>query len=410
MPRDSHRGFILRGFRGQSVRKLVLLGLLMSLLLTLAPPAVAAESDSTSTSKGEVSTEAPDPQEVLNKIDTADLRAADAQETLTPPPVVPGEAIPSNPIEAIGPPPDTIPDDWEAGTEIVDQRTATTKAFTGRVPGETETRVYPEPVHYKEGDRWLTVDSSLKASDGDSRSAKANDFDLELADSADSSTLAKLTLDSAHSVAFGMDKAAKVKGKAGKKAITYTKVQKSTDVRLTSTNAGVKEELILASPDAPTRFVFPLTLKGLTASIDESGDVVYKDSNGKEWARTPHGYMFDSNVDPLSDEPAMSNGVTYALIAHGKGTALEVTLDQSWVQDPARVWPITVDPEVHRTGWADDTYVMSPYNNDYSSDTELKVGTWNGGANKARSFIHFDTGNLPGTVTHAELEMREMHS
>lgn len=390
----------------------MLLALSLSLLVTLAPslPAAATESTSTKSSDSEVSTGAPDLQEVLDKVETAALRSVDAQETLTPPPVLPGAEIPSNPFEAIGPAPDTIPDGWQAGTEIVQQRTATTKAFTGRVPGETETRVYAEPVHFKQDDKWLSIDSSLKASDGDSRSAKANDFDLELADSADSSKLAKLTLDSAHFVAFGMDKAAKVNGKADKKGITYTEVQRATDVRLTSTNAGVKEEIIVTSPEAPNRFVFPLTLKGLTASIDEFGDVVYSDSNGKERARTPHGYMFDSNVDPLSDEPAMSNGVTYALIAHGKGTALEVTLDLSWLNSPERVWPITVDPEVHRTSWADDTYVMSGFNNDYSSDTELKVGTFNGGTNKARSFIHFDTGNLPGTVTHAELEMREMHS
>ena len=33
--------------------------------------------------------------------------------------------------------------------------------------------------------------------------------------------------------------------------------------------------------------------------------------------------MYDSNVDPNSGEPAISNGVTFAIIPHGAGQALE---------------------------------------------------------------------------------------
>ncbi|CAN5749620.1 hypothetical protein BH23ACT12_BH23ACT12_14430 [soil metagenome] len=400
MPKDNRRGSIARAFKHRVVKQIVLMMLVggMLILLLPAPAAVAAQRESKSSTSDDSAG-----ARTLEKLKDKDDVAASTGSGPTPSIAPPGDP------EQILPPGPTLPD-WQAGKELVGKRTATSKAFTGRSPGEIETRLYAEPIHYRQGDSWVAIDSGLESSGDGKRKNRANDFGLELAESADDPSLAELVLDSTHSVSFGLDKAAKVKGKVAKNSVTYSKVRKDTDLRLTSTNVGVKEELILASPDAPSRFLFPLKLKGLTASIDELGDVVYSDAQGKQRARTPHGYMFDSNLDPLSDEPAMSTGVTYALISHGKGTALEVTLDSEWLDSKDRVWPITVDPEINRGTWGDDTFVMNPYVNDYSSSTELKVGSFNGGANKARSFMHFDTGSLPGTVTYAELQMREMHS
>lgn len=181
-------------------------------------------------------------------------------------------------------------------------------------------------------------------------------------------------------------------------------------MRLTSRPGGVKEELILSGPGAPDRFVFPLKLKGLTAAMD-GVDIVYRDSKGVERARTNRGYMYDSKVDELSDEPAFSEGVTYALIAYGKGTALQMRLDRAWLDSPDRAWPVVVDPEVHVNYNWDDTYVMSPYSTNYTGDPELKVGTFNGGGNVARAFMHFGTAEFThSNVTMAYLYAYEKHS
>ncbi len=51
----------------------------------------------------------------------------------------------------------------------------------------------------------------------------------------------------------------------------------------------------------------------------------------------------------LATAELMSQGVTYALIAFKGGTALEVRLDRAWLDDPARRYPVTVDPEIHNT-------------------------------------------------------------
>ncbi|MEX0790253.1 MAG: DNRLRE domain-containing protein [Actinomycetota bacterium] len=301
---------------------------------------------------------------------------------------------------------------WVPNQELVEKRTATSKTFMGEKPGQLETRLYSDAVHFKDGAKWTEIDSGLSGRTGGRRTSKANSFELQFADRASDPALATLALDSSHSVSFGLQGAAPVEATRSNDSLTFAKVLPGTDLRLTSQPSGIKEDLILASPSSPDRFVFPLQLKGLTASINQAGDVVYQDSAGVERARTPHGFMFDSKIDPNSGEPAISFGVNYSLIPHGKGTALEVVLDRAWLDSPDRVWPLTVDPQVHAVRTlGDDTYVQYPYVNNYSTQTELKVGTPDGGASKARSYAHFDTGVLAGRhITSAVLYAAESWS
>lgn len=225
------------------------------------------------------------------------------------------------------------------------------------------------------------------------------------------SDLARVDIDSDHSISVSLEGAAKTKGSAAKSSISYQKVRNDTDIRLTSKSDGIKEELILNSPAAPDRFVYPLKLKGLTAAIEDAGDVVYRDATGVERARTPHGFMYDSKVDPNSGEPAISNGVRFSLIPYGDAQALEIRLDRQWLDSPTRVWPIVVDPDITVYTKGDDTYVMSPFNQNYSTQTELKVGKPDASSSVARAFMHFDTTQLGGKkINYAYLFTWEKHS
>ena len=258
---------------------------------------------------------------------------------------------------------------------------------------------------------WVDLDTDLGPSKNGRRRQVSNALDVSLADSSTDAALVDIVLDATHSVGFSLEGAAKAKGKADQKSVTYSKVRKDTDVVITSRANGIKEELVLTSPAAPDRFVFPLKLRGLTASIDDAGDVVYRDDAGAERARTPHGFMTDSNIDPLSDEAPTSHDVNYALIPHGKGTALEVRLDRAWLDDPARHYPVVVDPQLATAARADDTYVMNSDPSANASENILKVGTFNGGYDIARAFMHFDTGALNGAVvTNAQLHLAERWS
>lgn len=321
-------------------------------------------------------------------------------------PVPVPDAVKHLPVKAAQP--------WESDTEIVQERTATSKTFRADEPGRFKQKIYAEPVHFKDGKSWREIKEQLVESTNDDtkRKNKANSFGLQVAERADDPDLATVELDKNHSVAFGMQGAAGVTGKVAGNTITYSRVNRHTDVKLTSEKKGLKEELILSSPKAPDEFVFPLKLKGLTASINEHGEVIFADAAGKARAITPHGFMYDSNVDPRSDEPAMSMGVTYELVEHSNGQALVVKLDRQWLDSKDRVWPVTVDPVIYPlNAKVDDTYVMKPFNRDNSHDPELKVGTYDGGSHTARSFIHFDTSALVGKkIDLAYFYMLEKHS
>ncbi len=336
----------------------------------------------------------------------------DRQGQTTPPELLPNDqpATKPNP-EAFSGKRDLAPAQ-PAGQELVELRTSTSKTFVGDNPGERRTEVYGAPVHYQNPQgHWIDLDTDLAPSKNGRRHQVSNGLDVSLADSGNDAGLADIVLDGSHSVGFSLEGAAKVTGKTDGKSVTYRKLRKDTDVRITSQANGVKEELVLSSPAAPDRFVFPLRLRNLTASIDERGDVVYRDPSGTARARTPHGFMTDANVDALSNEAPMSLGVSYALIPNGKGIALEVRLDRAWLNDPARVWPVTVDPSIAAAAGSDDTYVMTGVPTDSASETLLKVGSYDGGAHIARAFMHFDSTAFAGaTVTHAELHLAERWS
>jgi hypothetical protein len=108
--------------------------------------------------------------------------------------------------------------------------------------------------------------------------------------------------------------------------------------------AGIKETLVLRSPDAPSSWTFPLVLSGLTPRLTGTGTVELLDTAGTAVAWFPHGHMQDSNVDPHSGSPAESTGVTFRLETQDGMPVLRVDADQAWLHDPARVYPVRVDP------------------------------------------------------------------
>src|SRR6185369_3692951 len=118
----------------------------------------------------------------------------------------------------------------------------------------------------------------------------------------------------------------------------------------------------------------------------------------------PPGFMVDSSFDPLTGGQTRSNNVRYTLVPRGQGWVLQVDLDQAWLADPARRFPVMVDPPIGVD--SDDTYVMNTVTRNNSADTELLIGTWNSGGEKAASYLHFNLASLASKfVTGASLAM-----
>jgi YD repeat-containing protein len=280
--------------------------------------------------------------------------------------------------------------------ELPTERTAKNKVYANP-DGTRTTRAFSAPVHTQDrSGRWVDIDTKLDTADGRLR-PKAAPGNPDFALTADDPALAAITLDAGHGVRFGLRGAERSPGVVTGSKVTYPAVLPATSLTLTVKGSGVKEELVLASPDAPRTFDFPIRATGLTPAIDPAtGDVVYRDESGAERLRTPHGWMRDSAVGPNKRRGELGLGVTYALLADEQGgQVLRMTLDDQWLDDPARVWPVVVDPSYWlSTDWQDDTFVKSGITRDAAWEDWLEVGTENGGANIARSYMNFDVSGL----------------
>lgn len=287
------------------------------------------------------------------------------------------------------------------GPEIVSKRTPGTKTFATGTPGKYLTKAWSGPVHYRDSQGRL---QDIKAGIVDLAPGRvgANRVLLpaNLAVNGADPTLVKVTAAPGKTAAFGLSGARNVKGVYAGSTMRYRGILPGVTLQVDVLAGGLKETIVVESRDAQRTFLFPLTLHGMRAEVDHYGNVLFLNDADDIVLRTAHGWMEDSNVDPRVGEGKHSEGVTYRLVPHRGGTALEVSLDQAWMDDPERVYPVKVDPSFHpQNTQADDMFVQQPYTNDYSGLTELKVGTFNGGTDKARSFLHFDGLNfLDGKV------------
>lgn len=277
--------------------------------------------------------------------------------------------------------------------ELVEERTATSTVFEN--PDGTKTaRMFSEPTYTRaKSGAMVPIDTRL-ARGADRRFRPAAAMDVSIGDTATADAVATLNLGDGVEAGFGLAGAAPVEGQASGSEVRYPEVLPGSDLVVTATSDGLKDELILKSAQAPTRYLFPLKLKGLTPELPEgSGRVNLKDAAGEVRASIPPGFMYDSVPDPRTGTGVRSNDVTYRLVKDGDAWQLEVTLDAEWLRSPQRVYPVTVDPPLAlRDFTSQDTFVSSDTwaNRDNSSETFLKIGTNDGGVEKAAAYLRFD--------------------
>lgn len=278
------------------------------------------------------------------------------------------------------------------GEEIVERRTENAKTFATSKPGHFVTNVYSSPVHFRDerSQSWREIDTTLDIGTDGRLRPRSTGRKIHLGPNSSDPTLAGIEVEPGVSASFSLQGARSSVATRKSEVATYRDALRDVDVELSPLWNGVKEVLVLHSPQAPDTFVFPLELEGLRASMS-GGDVVYRDNQGRVRMHTPRGWMEDSNVDPRRGEGVISNGVSYSLVPLAGGrTALKVSLDRAWLDDPKRVYPVRVDPTDAILTNADDTFVQTCCpTTPYSTSPELKAGTYNGGGDVARSLLHF---------------------
>ncbi|MET8907613.1 LamG-like jellyroll fold domain-containing protein [Micromonospora sp. NPDC004551] len=272
--------------------------------------------------------------------------------------------------------------------------TATTDVFQN-ADGSVTRRVHQRPVNWRDADgAWHTIDPAIVRRPDGRFTVKAHPVGVTFAAAGKTDQpLVDLALDADRRLGYDLAGASLTTAKVDGNELTYERVLPEVDVQLAVTGADVKETLVLRSAQAPTEYVYPLRLRGLTAKIDEDGSAVFVGTDGAEAARMPAGYLEDASVD-ASGVGAISHAVQYDLVPYAAGQALKVTVDGAWLRDPKRKFPVLLDPSTGTIKTATgDTYVQSDVTETqrYTEDN-VAAGTFDATATgKARAILPFST-------------------
>lgn len=247
------------------------------------------------------------------------------------------------------PPPDAV------GPELVGKRTATSETFL--LPdGARETRIYQAPVHYRNADgEWKPIGETLEPVNGPALTNGANSFDLTLPARMGDGPV-KLAEDGEW-VAFELLGAPTETAELSVGDTVASYEVGGTTLELTSLANGVKEEIVIEDSSQPSTFSFELNAsEGIAPRHAEDGSIRFEDADGRLFALLPAPTIADSS----SEEGVNADAVAYALSPRESGGwRLTVAADEAWLADPARVWPVRIDPTVAVTGAEDDCTIGS---------------------------------------------------
>jgi RHS repeat-associated protein len=286
----------------------------------------------------------------------------------------------SNTASVVEPPePTSAGFDQATSRELPAERSAFQRTYAN-ADGTTTSEFSGTPINHQQADgTWAPIDTALVPVGGAGGGWRntADSVDVRIAARADTPELVRLQIDAEHAVSYGLAGAAPAVGAASKDGITYREVLPKVDLTLAARAGGVKETLVLRSPEASHSYLFPLYTPGLTASLVD-GQVVLTDAGGVRRAVFPAGFMTDSAT--AGEGPAMSNGVQYHLVSEGGQPALKVTLDSAWLRDEHRVYPVLVDPTVALPvdSSAADSSMYVQGSGSASGSSELRVGAMSG--------------------------------
>jgi YD repeat-containing protein len=253
---------------------------------------------------------------------------------------------------------------FNAATSAVTARSAKADLYKN-ADGSYTQRIYQGPVNYKTSDGdWAPINTTLGET-GTRWQEKANDTGATFAAQGSDEELGTLS-NGTQSVSFSLAGAATVTGAADGSSITYADILPGTDVTETATATGISESLTLRSPNVATDWIFPLKLTGLAATLDNN-EVILKNASGATVWVIPQATARSGPIDLAKADSQASDTLTYQLISYDGGTALEMTLDKTWLEAKGRVFPVTVDPSISPDA-AGSTYVEQDEGTDKSAD------------------------------------------
>ncbi|MFJ6793996.1 DNRLRE domain-containing protein [Streptomyces sp. NPDC091268] len=274
--------------------------------------------------------------------------------------------------------------------------------------GSFQSSVYAAPIRVKEGDVWKDINTSL-ADTGPSLQPRKASAAIALSDGGDR----QLASVKRGKHAFGMGWQKDLPAPTVKGDTASYQLGAGERLEVTALADGFSQNVILdRAPTAPVSYRIPLHLEGLTVTQADSGHLLLKGTDGALVAEAPAPMMWDSSKDKASGEAKHRARVNTRIESAADGSqTIVLTPDASFFQKKGLVYPVTVDP-TSTLAATTDTWVQTPdYPDSQVSSPELKTGTYNGGADKARSYLKFDVAKFKGKhITDTNLALYSYYS
>ncbi|MFC3894924.1 LamG-like jellyroll fold domain-containing protein [Lentzea rhizosphaerae] len=365
---------------------LLVLGLASSAVPVLPPLPLGATASAPRQSSG--SADGLEPRSRSG--DTATALQAPAHDQARPPGAVPDTAerppagpqpdvtAPRHEKPAVAQKPDK-PSIDEKAKERPQDRTENTETFDNP-DGSRTLRVHSGQSNVRQPDgSWAPIDLALDERNDrwqPKNSPRATSFGRTSRDA----ELATVAFEKG-GISYRLDDAADSRGTADQHTITYPAVFPGVDLKLTATERGMKEDLVLASAEARSSFGFTVRARDLTPRLVD-GTIELVDGD-EVIASIPRGFALDAKQQRVD--------TNYELTKNADGTwALKLVLDPKWLRDPARSFPVVIDPTVNSFAADDSTYVTPSGNG--SGAIDLRTGYVDG--QLSRSYLHFDRNAL----------------
>jgi RHS repeat-associated protein len=266
--------------------------------------------------------------------------------------------------------------------------------------GTNRTRISTVPVNFRDGGTWKPIQNELKdsATPGYAFENAANHWSVKIPDALESKPVEVRDGDE-----FVRYSPVGAKGSPGKLGATagFRDIYPGVDATYEVQTQGVKETLILASPQARAAYEFDVDVSdGIEAREGKGGSVEFVDADGD--------VRFAFSPPTLEDAAgADSTDASMRLTRHGSGYRVVLKAEREWLEDPARRYPVELDPTTTVKYPSPDCYMVggTGANTTYCgyAFNWLDVGTDPGG-DQRRSFLQYDTTGIPTTADVVEGE------
>ncbi|MFB9932206.1 LamG-like jellyroll fold domain-containing protein [Amycolatopsis halotolerans] len=324
--------------------------------------------------------------------------------------------------------------------EVASETTETTQVLANPDGSWTMTQ-YVHPVRVKQGAAWVAVDSTLVQRSDGTIGPKAAAIDLALNPGGTGSAATPIVKAGAQDKAVGLKWTADLpKPRLEGDTATYAEVLPGVDLTVKAATEGYTENLVIKTADAAKNpklreVAFGLYTKNTSVSVAEgegrgtpaqpkpTDGLQVTDGSGKVLFAGDASRMWDSSgVGSPAEQQLGEGGGRREAVMDFQLAADKVTIapDQSFLDDPATRYPVSLDPDNWCTSCGIQSHVVVqsgyPDAHNWNASTgdlsDLKAGYEDyDRAGTSRSYIQMNTSRLGGTVIHsATLNTTVLHS